>query len=136
MKLNQDCVRDILLSVENTPMNYSILVTNLIDESDDFLRNNDVPKYDTETVIYAAAKLVENSYLKGKVISSDQQPIIDVKINSLTWDGHEFLNTIRDPKVWKKTKNTLATFQSVSLKTMGTVATKILSDLVSKQLGL
>jgi hypothetical protein len=25
-------------------------------------------------------------------------------IKRLTWEGHDFLNSIRDPKIWEKTK--------------------------------
>ena len=29
-----------------------------------------------------------------------------VNVKSITWEGYEFLETIRDPKIWKKTKIT------------------------------
>lgn len=54
-------------------------------------------------------------------------------ITGITFKGHEYLDNIRDPKVWKETKHTvLKTVASASLSIFSAVASKI----VSSKLGL
>lgn len=55
---------------------------------------------------------------------------------NLTYDGHKFLDNIRDDKVWKDTKTILSKFSSVSLSFVSSVASNVISQLIQKQFGL
>ena len=39
--------------------------------------------------------------------STNPDRFIRTLVFDLSWKGHEYLDTIRDPKIWKKTKSTL-----------------------------
>ena len=123
MKLNHDCVRDLLLFIE---------------EKSDY--NTGIDPYEIELgydhieVLYAADKLLEADYVKGikkNVISADLPQII---IKSITWEGHLFLDNIRDDTVWDKTKKIAKNFSSMSLSLIGKIASQVIVQMVSSQL--
>lgn len=39
--------------------------------------------------------------------STNPDRFIRIFVFDLSWKGHEYLDTIRDPKIWKRTKSTL-----------------------------
>ena len=51
---------------------------------------------------------------------------------SLSFDGHSFLDNIRDNQVWSKSKKILSAFKSVSIEIISQVATNV----INKKLGL
>ncbi|CUS26106.1 hypothetical protein FC70_GL000498 [Paucilactobacillus oligofermentans DSM 15707 = LMG 22743] len=53
----------------------------------------------------------------------------------ITWDGHEFLDTIRDPEVWSNTKKILSHLESVSISTVSNIGTGVLNHIIDKQMG-
>ncbi|MCK0471425.1 DUF2513 domain-containing protein [Halalkalibacter sp. APA_J-10(15)] len=125
MKLDQDCVRSILLELEeNLSLNGSVFFHQL----KDFKTTH---KYGFETSVYALTKLIEADFLNGTISRGDNQ-ILDIGIGSITWDGHQFLDTIRDNAVWSKTKDTVKSLSSVSL----TVLSNVASNVMKKQIGL
>jgi len=62
--------------------------------------------------------------------------IPSVRISSITYQGHQFLDNIRDDNVYTKTKSILSTFKSVSIEIFSETASKVITSLISKQLGL
>lgn len=125
MKLNHDCVRDLmLLAEEKLNMKNFIRCSNL-----------NLDPYSKQELIYTAAKLIEADLLEGKYsryIDGD----CDATIQSITWAGHEFLDNIRDDSVWKTTKDKLAGFKSASLSFVNNVASQILASMINQKLGL
>jgi len=92
--------------------------------------------YEQQTIVYSADKLYEAGYieaLKKKTIDSDL-PQIEVK--AITWEGHQFLDNIRDNKVWENTKNILSKFSSVSIGIISNVASQVITNIIKSQLGL
>ena len=56
-----------------------------------------------EVKIYTAKKLCEAGYVNGD-ITYDYAKQTYVQIDSITWDGHTYLDNIRELKVWDRTK--------------------------------
>lgn len=124
MKLDHDCVRDLLLYLEeNLTYNKNISINNLT------LKN-----YSQEELIYCAEKLIEADYLTCTKASGYQPPLIVA--NSITYNGHQFLDNIRDDGVWKETKNIASTVSSTSLKVIENIASNVITNIISKQMGL
>nr|WGD84452.1 DUF2513 domain-containing protein [Bacillus subtilis] len=48
----------------------------------------------------------------------------------ITWDGHQFLDTIRDNAVWSKTKDAVKSLSSVSLSILSNVGESITKKLI------
>lgn len=117
MKLNQECVRDILLYFEeNLSYSNSISTSNL-----------SLKDYTCDEITYTIDKLHQYGYIDAHPIIADgMMPIF--KVYSLTYEGHQFLDNIRDNKVWLKTKSTVSKFASVSISVLADVASSIIKS--------
>ncbi|MGJ0374890.1 DUF2513 domain-containing protein, partial [Listeria monocytogenes] len=60
----------------------------------------------------------------------------DVSIESITWQGHLFLDNIRDNESWKKVKQIADKVASASLLVTAELAGKYALSTISKHLGL
>ncbi|OHY31284.1 hypothetical protein BI362_02925 [Streptococcus parauberis] len=126
MKLNYDCIRDILLTVESLDR---------IDSSvylDDYKKYKLLEKYSNDEIQYHSIKLIQEEYVQGlKVSGSDITNAIFME--DLTWKGHELLNDIRSESVFKETKTKV-------INSIGTVSLSIFQqlavDIAMKTLGL
>ncbi|MCK8626269.1 DUF2513 domain-containing protein [Apilactobacillus kunkeei] len=131
MKLNHDCTRECLLFLEQElELNQSIDPVDVINSLN----------YTEDITSYALQKLREANYIVGGVnISYDfygNGSIENTPIKDITWEGHEYLNTVRDNRVWKKTKDITSSLKSVSLSMMKTVATQVLVGILKDVSGL
>ena len=120
MKLEKELVRDLLLYFEAT-----LTFDHHIDIS--LLTKEQLP-YDQDDLIYTTQKLIEANFINAttaKCISNKPS----IHVTSLTYNGHEFLDQIRDDCVWKKVKKvTSSAFTSVSLSVINCVATAIIKS--------
>lgn len=124
MRLNNECVRDLLLTIEeNLGINDKVSI-------DDF----ELPNYSDDELIYTALKLIEAGFINGESSRMIDGSIF-VYVSSLTWDGHKFLDNIRDNEVWSKTKSIVSKFSSVSLGIISNVAAQVITVLIKQQLG-
>lgn len=121
MELNHDCVRDILIWVENNvQISHPRYTDNLIDDLQD--------RWSKMEIVYCVAQLNEAGLLDGGAIIDGGAVSIN-SITKLTWNGHEYLDNIRDDKVWKETKKTIfSKIGSASLSIVGSVASKIIES--------
>ena len=95
MKLNPDCIRDILLELEKLDLNESITIPEL---------SNKLTEYAKDEVIYNCLKLREANF----IIAPTKQYVTGsmiVSIMDITYEGHQFLSNIRSNNIWNKTKN-------------------------------
>lgn len=130
MKLNQDCVRDLLLYLEEN-LNLGSFISISSDFYEDVLSD-----YLANDLIYTAQKLLEADYIDATIMHYMGTNIPSVRIKSITYQGHQFLDNIRDNKVYTKTKTILSTFKSVSIEVFSETASKVITSLISKQLSL
>lgn len=97
MKLNVDCLRSILLSVEDK----SFGKTMSIDDLQELL-----PSYSNDDLCYCVLKLHEAGFLNVNLVTMGQSINPGIKsIGELTITGHEFLENIRPENVWEKKPN-------------------------------
>lgn len=107
-----ELVRDILFLIEDT--NRSELK---------------IPKeWDREVVAYHLKLLDQAGYVKNNTKWADNKPMW--LLASLTWDGHEFLDSIKDDSIWNKTKEGIKNkgFE------LGTVPFDVLKDYAKLQI--
>ena len=123
MKLNQDCIRDLLLYLEeNLKLNDYLSISNIS------LKN-----YSSEELLYTADKLYEAGYLKCSRKVYDNTDLM-IFVSSITYSGHQFLDNIRDDKVFAKTKSILSGFKSISIDIISETASKVITNLINQQL--
>jgi len=127
--LNPDCVRKVLLTVEAFEFGERMALEQLAGK---------LTSYTKEELWYTCIKLKEAGYLDVTVANELRAPMpVIVKIKDLTFQGHEFLNSIRDNTNWGKIKNIAKEAGTFSLKFLAEIAqsvgqTAILSALQSR----
>ena len=124
MKLNYNCIRDVLLYLEdNLKINESLHSKNI--ELD----------YSFETIQYSVFKLEEAGYIQAQIIVADGLDKTAI-INDITFYGHEFLNTVRPKTVWENTKDVSVKLGVKSISALSQIASQIATQLIKKELGL
>ena len=111
MKRDWDLIREILTKVED-------IDSNTVD-----VKLSDFPDDKHLAVSYHVKLLIDTGIIKGQMSPVMQSK--DFFVHSLTWEGHEFLDSIRNDTVWEKTKAIFADKGiSMSIDLVKGVATK------------
>lgn len=120
MKLNHDLVRKVMLYLEdNLPFDGQIISSQI-----------EIKGYSTEEIQYTVNKLYEVNYLKCLTF-----PAYKFKaILEITWDGHCFLDNIRDDAVWEKIKQKASTIASASIPVLSQIASTYISTLLQNNM--
>ena len=108
MKINPDCVRDILIHIESFEYGSAHTIEQMCSE---------LPHYSYEELDYHCLHLYDAGFIKAT-------------------QGHQFLDEIRSDNVWNKTKETAKSIGSFSVNTLSTIATGVITSLAQKSLGL
>jgi hypothetical protein len=122
-----DLVRTLLLKVED--MHIPAGSVFCFDWNDDFFH---VPGYDRDTAVQHFDLLVT----AGFIAAPQNQGATAFLFTGLTWEGHEFIDSIRSPEVWSKTTAALKGVGGVGLELMLQVAKAEGKRLLSEKLGL
>ena len=94
MKRDMDLVRLILLEIEDKYRSTAIY-------------DLAIDGYDTEMVAYHCKILNEAGLISDYKAQYADNEIYVFGVGSLTWDGNDFLEKIRDDSQWKKVKETI-----------------------------
>lgn len=126
MKLNPDCIRDILLYVEeNTSLKEQL-----------FLNNFDLPdqlsKYDPDELMYH----IKQAELSNLIVMRCWYLNGGCAIKYLHPDGHQFLTNVREDSNWNRTKEIAKSAGSNSLDALKQIATGVISSIIKAQLGV
>jgi hypothetical protein len=74
--------------------------------------------------------LTEAGFINGK-------PAADaVMLEGLTWEGHEFLDTVRSPEIWRRTKEAAGKVGGVSISILAEIAKATAKMVIKEHLGL
>lgn len=126
MKLNPDCVRDILIVTEEKST-FSKLIFSEAFENSVLLK-----KYDWETILYhirqanEAGLLLDTRFFTGGTFA----------IKDLSPEGHQFLANVREEKNWNKTKKLADKVGSTSLTVLTSIASSVISTAITRHLDL
>lgn len=127
MELNKDCVRDVLLSCEELlKIDEDGYMNSLSHEE----LGQALPSYKTEDIIYTVVKLKEAGFLDVKITRAGNI-LADVRIYDITFNGHEFLNDIRDDKNWKKVKDIAKAVGAFSINMIAQIAVGVIQTNIS-----
>ena len=128
MKLDPDCVRGILLTMEDLDygghMNPEIL-------------HQALPEYSVEQLVYTCLMLEDGGFLELITIDMPGQYLPGIKaIVSLTYKGHEFISSIRKNEIWTGVKMIAGKVGSTSLSALSQIAASVVTQLVKAQFNL
>ncbi len=143
MRLNFDCVRDILLCVEeNTDLRHlcafvdieTYQQSNFSDEQPEIqpYQKALMQKYDNDTIIYHIYYCNAAGLLLFPEVSEPDR----IDIEDLTPDGHSFLANIREPSNWEKIKTVGHKLGCTSLPTLSNIASQVVAALIKQYLKL
>lgn len=121
MRLNHDCIRSTLLFIEKNHKSGIFL------QLEQFLDSKELSQFETDDIKYTLLQLKDAKFINGTP-GYGNNSLVSFSCSGLTWKGNEFIDTIRDDKVWKKTKQATAKLSSASLPILSSLATKILSN--------
>lgn len=123
MKLNPDCIRDVLIVIEvNTSLTEKIFFSTL---------NTYNLNYSYDEISYHIKQCELNQFIDNV----HWLPNTFCEINYLTPKGHEFLANIRSNTVWNKTISIANKLGSISLDVLVKVSTGVLTQMINKHLG-
>ena len=127
MKLNYDCLREVLLCIEKNlqwddDLNYNFInLDSFVKEMKDFSKPE---------IAYTLKMGIEADLIDSTIQDCDTC-ILDIHCYGLTYEGHQFLDTVRENKIWAKTKKILSSVNGASLSVIASVATNCLTDLIN-----
>lgn len=96
MRRNWDTIRELLAKVEECTL------------PTEMVRLGDFPAERAAEVSYHMTLLIEAGLIDGQMVKTIGPEVKDFLAEKLTWNGHEFLDSIRSDTVWQKTKKLFA----------------------------
>jgi len=128
MKLNPNCIRDILIAVEeNTGYNLYLDYPSELDKCPS------LQSYKDDEIRYH----IYQCYKSGLIELKGTEDLSgNIGINDLTPAGHSFLSNIRSDNIWNNVKEISSKVGSSSLSALSQIATGIVSAIIKNQLGL
>lgn len=124
MKLNVDCVRDVMLELESFPIGTYHVKS--------FTKS--INEYGFDTVQYTIIKLIEADFINAGFVRTMDGVMHIGGIVDLSFKGHEFLETIREHRVWTKTKGIIGKVGSSGFGFISQIASTYLTDIANAYL--
>lgn len=126
MRLNPDCVRAILMSVENATDASHYFEYDKRGNTHELLT-----KYDHNEILYHMYQCNMAELITGFQPFDGGDSVI---IGDLTPNGHEFMANIRNDSVWNKTQRVASKIGSGSLRSMVQIACAVVTEIIKAEL--
>lgn len=128
MKLNPDCIRDILIAVENNTDFTHSFVYSISNSSIESLAN-----YSHEEIIYHISQCDKANLIDSVQYMDGGDCVV---IGDLSPEGHKFLADIRSDTVWNRVKDISKEIGLASLSSITQIATCVATNIIKSHLGL
>lgn len=133
MQLKPDCVRDTLLFLEeNLTIDYekdnfnSITLAQLTEQM--MLKHT---HYDAEDIWYTVYNLHKIRFIEGRINDAGGHKMMFCDIENITWNRHQFLNTIRPTNIWEATKQGASKLGLMSMSALSTISMEVMKAVVT-----
>ena len=127
MKSNPDCIRDILIDIEeNTTINTGW-------RYDSLSSSRRLLDYDRFEIAYHARYCYEANLIKDFSIGGNSESIYAL---DLTPKGHDFLSNIRENRIWNGVKVVSKKIGSSSLDALIQISSNVVTELIRAQFGI
>lgn len=125
MRLDLDCIRDILLTIEeNTGYNEHITLSERNIITYDLLK-----EYDSKKVMY---HIIQSG--KSNLIEAEQIDLCgNIFIKDLTPYGHKFISNIRENSNWNKVKKVANEIGTTSLEAIMQISINVISSIITSR---
>ena len=125
MKRNMDLVRDLLLAIEKHPTLADGSQILSVDSSEEL----GIQDHSLEEIFYHLELLIKKGLIDGEIT-------LLYLISGLTWDGHDFLDSIRDPVIWQETKEGVKKAGGFSLELLSDLAKGLIKKKIEDHTGI
>lgn len=132
MKLNPDCVRDTLLYLEEQLIincknsNFeSITLSQLTEGMFEKYKN----KYSEEDIWYTVYNLKQVRFIEGRINDVGKHKMMLCDIENITWNGHQFLASVRPDTIWEATKKKAKEIGGMSIQSLSMISSAIMQGL-------
>lgn len=130
MKLDYDCLRSLLLKLEDfenldDDLHYQYMTLNDMAEA--------LPEFPKNMIAYTTLKAKEGDLINASITNADGC-IYACTYSSLTYDGHQFLDNVRSNNIWNKTKSIAKELGCTSLRSLLSISEKIILAMIQSQL--
>ena len=130
-KRDMNVIRDLLLEIEGGRNVFHLLDQEMADAlglplADASLSAEDVAKLEYHLTLLSEAKFISLTRRSGGYWV----------IEGITWEGHDFLDSVRDPRIWKLTKVGAEQAGGFSVEMLKALAKGILKTQVEKHSGI
>lgn len=126
MRRDMDLIRHLLLVLEGKPGPEMVKVSEIEAEG-----------YSPGEVQYHLNLMYQAGLLNGEdVRSSTSTRLIKVMPFDLTWQGHEFLEAVRDPEVWRQAKAGASRAGTAGIEFVWGLAKVLLRNAIRERTGL
>jgi hypothetical protein len=126
LKRDMDLIRELLLRLEAWPLGLGDVITISPEEIA-------VPGYDVAQIEHHLCLIRE----RGLIDEPDRaRPILGIAFSGLTWAGHDFLDSVRDPEVWAKTKKSAETAKGFTFDLLRDLAKGLLKKQIEELTGV
>lgn len=130
MKFNLDCARDILFLLEDKPTITPDLEFDSINIQE---IADDLDKYEIQDIANTLLLLEEADFIVAEALGGNDS-LCDFTVVRITYDGYQFMESIRSDSVWDKTKSVCTKVGSFSISVISQIAVSIIASLVNAQL--
>lgn len=132
MKLNPDCIRDVLLYLESE-FEVDLEKHNFTKVSLKQINKHFENIYFEEDIWYTVYNLREMRFISGNLGDAGRMLMMFCEIDNITPHGHQFLNTIRPKSIWDATKTGASKIGITSLSALGMIAGEITKAVVTRK---
>lgn len=128
MKLDFDCVRDILFYLEKEIYIDENFTLHCSDINSLCEKNRN---YEKGKILYTVLKLYEGGYIRlfgefePKPNLANNYPVDGMIITEITFKGHQYIDSIRDNNIWNQVKSKAA---SLSFSIISQIAVKLITS--------
>ena len=133
MKLNPDCIRDTLLCLEsNLTINSSINTMSSIRLAKlyELMSSQYNDKYTHDDIWYSVYLLQQTGYIEADIANAGTYTMTKCYIQNITWNGHQFLNTIRPHTIWEAVKTKAMEIGGMSIKALGDASSIVIQEII------
>ena len=87
--------------------------------------------FDAYDIFYSVYNLHQIHFIEGNIKDTNNIKMYFCEIHNITWNGHQFLNTIRPKSVWEATKSGAAKLGIMSMSALSTISMKVAEAVVT-----
>ena len=128
MKRDMDLIRELLLRLEAFPLGLGAVY--IVQPTSSEIA---VPEYDPAMIYYNFDLLYQAGFLNN---GGNSRPGLEFVYSGLSWKGHEFLESIRDPAIWRATKEGATKAGGFSVELLSALAKGLLKTQIEKHTGV